>query len=122
MIKESLPELIIGEFGEKLYKKSLIFPNNKINIIYIREDPIKINSIILDNDREFHLIIDEEEAEIFHDCPSFLIHSLKEKKICVHLIKALLMIKKNLALKILSNFENYKLTSEDFGSKKKSKN
>ncbi len=122
MIKESLPELIIGEFGEKLYQKSLIFPNNKINIIYISKDPIKINSIILDNDREFHLIIDEEEAEIFHDCPSFLIHSLKEKKICVHLIKALLMIKENLALKILNNFNNYKLTSEDFGSKKKSKN
>ncbi|TFG01939.1 MAG: hypothetical protein EU540_02550 [Promethearchaeota archaeon] len=122
MIKESLPELIIGEFGEKLYKKSLIFPNNKINIIYIREDPIKINSIILDNDREFHLIINQKKAEIFHDCPSFLIHSLKEKKICVHLIKALLLIKKNLALKILSDFSNYKLTSEDFGSKKKSKN
>jgi hypothetical protein len=122
MIKKTFSELIIGEFGEKLFQKSEIFPNNKINLIYIREDPIKINSIILDNDREFHLIIDEEEAEIFHDCPSFLIHSQKEKKICVHLIKVLLLIKKNLALEILSNFNNYKLTSEDFGSKKKSKN
>ena len=109
MIKKTFSELLIGEFGEKLFQKSEIFPNNKINLIYIREDPIKVNSIILDNDREFHLIIDEEKAEIFYDCPSFLIHSQKEKKICVHLIKVLLLIKKNLALEILSNFNNFYL-------------
>ena len=120
MIKKSLPELIIGEFGEKLFQKSLIFPNNKVNII--REDPRKINSIILDNDREFHIIINQNKAEIFHDCPSFLIHSEKQRKICVHLIKVLLLIKKEIAFEILNNFSNYKLTSEDFGSKKKSKN
>ncbi len=122
MDKKSISELIIGEFGEKLFQKSQNFPNNKINIIRQKEDPIKINTIILDNDREFHLIIDGKRGEIFHDCPSFLIHSEKEKKICIHFIKLLLLIKKQLAIEILSNFQDYNLTSEDFGSKKKSKN
>ncbi len=122
MANISLSELIIEEFGDKLYQKSKNFPNNKINVIFFREHPLKINAIILDNDREFHLIINKKKFEIFHDCPSFLIHSEKEKKICVHFIKTLLLIKKHLAIDILNNFDRYKLTSEDFGSKKKSKN
>ncbi|MFX0042720.1 MAG: hypothetical protein ACFE8L_07395 [Candidatus Hodarchaeota archaeon] len=122
MTKTSLSKKIINEFGDKLYQKSFNFPNNKINIIYLREQPIKIRSIILDNEREFHLIIDEKNGEIFHDCPLFLIHSERSEKICVHLIKLLMIIKNSLALKILENLENYLLTSEDFGSQKKSKN
>ncbi|TFG12954.1 MAG: hypothetical protein EU535_05630 [Promethearchaeota archaeon] len=122
MIKISLSDVIIEKFGEKLYNKSKNFPNNKINIIRSKENPIKINTIVLDNDREFHLIIDQKKGEIFHDCPSFLIQSEKEKKICIHFVKLLLSIKKHLALEILKDFENYSLTSEDFGSKKKSKN
>ncbi|GAG91225.1 unnamed protein product [marine sediment metagenome] len=122
MTTSSLSKKIINEFGEKLYKKSFNFPNNKINIIYLREEPIKIRSIVLDNEREFHLIIDEKNGEIFHDCPLFLIHSERSEKVCVHLIKLLMIIKNSLAVKILENLENYLLTSEDFGSKKKSKN
>jgi len=122
MTISSLSKKIINEFGEKLYQKSFNFPNNKINIIYLREEPIKIKSIVLDNEREFHLIIDEKKGEIFHDCPSFLIHSERSEKVCVHLIKLLMIIKNSLAVKILENLENYLLTSEDFGSKKKSKN
>jgi len=122
MIKISLSDVLIEKFGEKLYSKSKNFPNNKINIIRLKENPIKINSIILDNDREFHLIIDGKRGEIFHDCPNFLIHSEREKKICIHFVKLLLLIKNHLALEIAKDFENYSLTSEDFGSKKKSKN
>ena len=122
MEKKSISELIIEEFGEKLLQKSQNFPNNKVNIIFSRNRPIKINVIILDNDREFHLIIDGKKGEIFHDCPSFLIHNEKEKRICIHFIKTLLLIKQNLSVEILNNFQEYKLTSEDFGSRKKSKN
>jgi hypothetical protein len=122
MEKNPISEFIIGKFGEKLFQKSQNFPNNKINIIFSRNKPIKINAIILDNDREFHLVINEKKTEIFHDCPRFLIHSEKEKKVCVHFIKTLLLINKKLSLEILNNFDDYKLTSEDFGSKKKSKN
>ncbi|MCK4481442.1 MAG: hypothetical protein KAV01_13010, partial [Candidatus Lokiarchaeota archaeon] len=122
MVKKSISSLIIDKFGLNLYQKSLKFLTNKINIIDIGEDPIKIRSIILDNEREFHLIIDEKNNEIFHDCPSFLIHSEKNKKVCVHLIKLLSIIKINLAQKIIGNFKSFYLTSEDLGSQKKSKN
>ena len=118
----SLSELLIKIFGEKLYKQSVKFPNNKINIISIKVEPIKIRTIILDNDREYHLIINQKKAEIFHDCPNFLIHSSREDKICIHFLKLLILIKKELAIKIIEEFEKYSLTSEDFGSKKKSKN
>lgn len=118
----SISNLVIEKFGLNLLQKSLKFPKNKINIFYLREEPLKIRSIILDNDREYHLIIDEKKAEIFHDCPLFLIHSEREKKICVHFIKLLSIIKAQHATKILMNLENYSLTSDDFGLKKKSKN
>jgi len=122
MVKKSLSSLIIDKFGLNLYQKSLKFLTNKINIIDIEEDPIKVRSTVLDNEREFHLVIDEMNNEIFHDCPSFLIHPEREKKVCVHLIKILLVIKRNIAQNILENFKNYNLTSEDIGSHKKSKN
>ncbi len=122
MVKKSISSLIIDKFGLNLYQKSLKFLTNKINIIDIGEDPIKIRSIILDNEREFHLIIDEKNNEIFHDCPSFLIHSEREKKVCVHLIKLLLIVKNNIAQNILENLNSYSLTSEDIGSYKKSEN
>ena len=63
---------------------------NKLTIISLKKYPIKIRSTILDDEREFHLIIDEEKKEIFHDCPSFLIHSNKDDKVCVHIIKLLI--------------------------------
>ncbi len=122
MVENSISSLIIDKFGLNLYQKSLKFLTNKINLINVEEDPILIRSLILDNEREFHLIIDEMNNEIFHDCPSFLIHSEKNKKVCVHLIKLLSIIKNNLAQKILENFKSYLLTSEDLGSQKKSKN
>jgi len=122
MVKKSISSLIIDKFGLNLYQKSLKFLTNKINIIDVEEDPINIRSIILDNEREFHLIIDEKNNEIFHDCPSFLIHPEREKKICVHLIKFLLVIKSNIAQNILENLKSYTLTSEDIGSHKKRKN
>lgn len=122
MTQNTLKDQIIEEFGLKLYQKSLNFPNNKISIINIREDPIKIRCVILDNDRDLHLIIDEKKAEIFHNCPSFLIYNNKKEKICVHLTKLLMMIKEPLSLKIMQELNKYTLTYEDFGSKKKSKN
>ena len=122
MTIKPISELVIEKFGLDLFQQSLNFPKNKINIFSLREEPLKIRTIILDNDREYHLIIDEKKAEIFHDCPLFLIHSEREKKICVHFIKLLSIIKTQHAVKLLKNLENYNLTSDDFGFKKKSKN
>jgi len=122
MVKKSISSLIIEKFGLNLYQKSLKFLTSKVNIIDIQEDPILIRSLILDYEREFHLIVDNRNNEIFHDCPAFLIHSEREKKICIHLIKLLLVIRDSLAQKIIEDFNKYNLTSEDLGSKKKSKN
>ncbi len=118
----SISERIIKEYGLKVYNQASNIPNNKINIIYLKKEPkIKIRAIIFDNDRESHLIINEKKAEIFHNCP-FVIQSLKEEKVCIHLIKILTIIKEDIAFKILDNIKNYHFFSEDFGSKIKSKN
>ena len=122
MTEKSISSFIIEKFGLNYYQKSLKFPSNKINIFSIQQEPFKIRSIILDNDREYHLIVDEKKCEIFHDCPSFLIHSERDKKICVHFIKFLLMVKFQYSNKILANLNKYALTSDDLGSKKKGKN
>ena len=71
MIKLSLSDVIIEKFGDKLYRKSKNFPNNKINIIRCKENPTKINSIILDNDREFHLVIDGKRGKYSTIVPIF---------------------------------------------------
>ena len=60
MIKKTLSEILIERYGNDLYKKSVEFPKNKINIISLKEDPIKIRAVILDNEREYHLIIDDK--------------------------------------------------------------
>lgn len=122
MTSKLISDQLIKIFGLNLYQKSLKFLSNKINIIYSRESPIKIRSLILDNEREFHLIIDEKNKEIFHDCPSFWIHSDREKKVCVHLLKLISIIKNETAYFILDNFKDFNLTSKDLSSKKRSKN
>ncbi len=122
MTEKSISDFIIEKFGLNFYQKSLKFPSNKINIFSTRKEPLKIRSIILDNDREYHLIIDEKNYEIFHDCPLFLIHSERDKKICVHFIKLLMIVKYQHSNKILMNLNKYSLTSDDLGSRKKSKN
>ncbi len=122
MNNKALSEIINSKFSENLYRKSLDFPKNKIKFISLRKDPIKIRSIILDNDREFHLIIDEKNLEIFHDCPKFLIHTERDDKICNHIIRVITLLDENIAIRLLNKIDNYYLTSEDFGSKKKSKN
>ncbi len=122
MTSKLISDQLTKIFGINLYQKSLKFLSNKINIIYSRESPIKIRSLILDNEREFHLIIDEKNKEIFHDCPSFWIHSDREKKVCVHLLKLISIIKNETAQNILDNFDDYNLTSKDLSSKKRSKN
>lgn len=122
MSRKVIPQLIIDKFGLDLVKKAQDYPINKLTIISLRKDPIKIRSTILDDEREFHLIIDEKKKEIFHDCPSFLIHSNREDKMCIHIIKLLLSVDLELSLRIIKNLDEFNLTSEDFGSKKKSKN
>jgi hypothetical protein len=122
MTEKSISSLIIEKFGLNFYQKSLKFPSNKINVFFTRDEPLKIRSVILDNDREYHLIIDEKKNEIFHDCPLFLIHSERDKKICVHFIKLLMAVKVQHSNKILLNLDKYKYSSDDLGSKKKGKN
>ena len=120
MSEKSINELLSENFEPELVIEAINFPSNKFNIITLKENPIKIRCVILDNDREFHLIIDELRSEIFHDCPTFLIHSEKKEKICIHIIKIFTMIEESIAIKILSSLETFVLTS--IGSKKKSKN
>lgn len=122
MTENPLSKYIIDKFGQKIYEKSINFPNNKISIIYLTENPFKVRALILDNEREFHLVINQKRAEIYHDCPSFLINDKFEDKICIHVIKIFLMIKESLALFLLPEIEDYSFTSEDIGSIKKSKN
>ncbi len=109
------------KIGEVTYHKALDFPSNKLNIISFKDNPIKIRAIALDNDREYHIVISEKRKEIFHDCPS-LMQAEPQKKICVHIAKLMLSIREDVAIKILSNYLNYSLTSDDIGSKRKSKN
>ena len=118
MLSENLTKL----FGAKLYQKAVEFPKNKVKIIAIREKPIKVRSIILDHVREFHLVINEKRFEIFHDCPSFLIHTERRDKMCIHIVTLLTFLEEELASKIIENLDSYVLTSEDFGSKRKRKN
>ncbi len=120
MTNKSFSETIIEKYGRELYKKSVKFPKSKINIISLKEDPIKIRAVILDNEREYHLIINDKE--IFHDCPTFLIHSEIDDKICIHLIKLLTMLKPSISLELLEKINKMSLTSEDLRSKKKSTN
>ncbi len=122
MTEKPISSLIIEKFGLEFYQKSLKFPSNKINIFFIRDEPLKIRSVILDNDREYHLIIDEKNNEIYHDCPLFLIHSERDKKICVHFIKLLMSVKVKYSNKILLKLDKYRLSSDDLGSKRKGKN
>ncbi|TXT59344.1 MAG: hypothetical protein BAJALOKI2v1_220017 [Promethearchaeota archaeon] len=117
-----LEQKIIEKFGKKKLEKAKEFPNNNLTLVLYERDPLKVRSIILENEREFHLIIDEEKGEIYHDCPTFLIYSEPEEKGCIHLIKLFLTIEASLSLDILNHFERFNLTSEDFGSNKKSTN
>ncbi len=121
-LKTELKANIIKRVGEPLFKKAKDFPNNNIKIISIQNDPLFVRALFFDNEREFHIIVDEEKKEIFHDCPSFLIYSSIEKKICKHLLKLFLILKKEKSLEIIKNLNQYNLTSEDFGSEKKRRN
>ena len=122
MTKISISERLKDIFGENLFQKSLKFPRNKINIFNLRKEPFKVRSIILDNDREYLLIIDEKKKEIFHDCPIFRIYSEKDKKICVHLVKLVSILNPQYSTRILENINTYNFTSDDYQSRKKSKN
>jgi len=122
LTKNKLLKIFFELFDEKRITKASEFPNNKISIISCSDDPIQIRSLVLDNDREFHIIIDEKKKEIFHDCPTFLFESERNEKICIHIIKLFLLLKDNISKKILTELSEYELSYEDFGSKKKSKN
>jgi len=122
MTKKSISEIISERFGVEIYKESVKFPKNKINIISLKENLIEIRAIIFDEDREYHLIIDEKRKEIFHDCDVFFSGMDIDKKACPHLIKLLLMVKPSISKNILNNINIFNFTSEDYSSKKKSKN
>lgn len=122
MPESKLKTLVIRKLGEDLFKKAKSFPNNNVNIISSQENPLFIRAIFFDNERDFHLIIDEERKEIFHDCPSFLIYSSIDKKLCKHFLKLLFLLKEPKALQIFEQIKDFDLTSEDFGSQRKSTN
>jgi len=118
----SISEIISERFGVERYKESVKFPINKINIISLKENPIEIRAIIFDEEREYHLIIDERRKEIFHDCDVFFSGLDIDKKACPHLLTLLLMVEPSISKNILNNINNFNFTSEDYSSKKKSKN
>ena len=122
MTKNSISEIISERFGVERYNESVKFPINKINIISLKENPIEIRAIIFDEEREYHLIIDERRNEIFHDCDVFFSGLDIDKKACPHLITLLLMVEPSISKKILNKINNFNFTSEDYSSKKKSKN
>ena len=122
MTKKLISDIIFERFGVERYEESLKFPTNKINIISLKENLIEIRAIIFDEEREYHLIIDEKKMEIFHDCDVFFSGMDSYEKTCPHLISLLLMVQPSVSKNILSDFNNYTFTSEDYSSKKKSKN
>ncbi|MFO8019503.1 MAG: hypothetical protein R6U96_12830 [Promethearchaeia archaeon] len=122
MTEKTLSKRLIRIFGEKKYEKAESFSKNKINIIKSQKSPLEIRVIILENERELHLIIDEKASEIYHDCPDFLIHKDPHDKICPHFLKLLLVLDPPVSFSILENLDNYRLTSADPGSFKKSQN
>jgi len=122
MTKKLIHEIISERFGVERYIESMKFPVNKINIISLKKNPIEIRAIIFDEEREYHLIIDERRNEIFHDCDVFFSGMDIDKKACPHLITLLLMVEPSISKDILNNINNFKFTSEDYSSKKKSKN
>jgi hypothetical protein len=122
MTKKPVSEIIIESFGVERYEESVKFPINKINIISLKQNPIEIRAIIFDEEREYHLIIDEKKNEIFHDCDVFFSGMDTNEKTCPHLISLLLMVKPLISKNILKKINSFDLTSEDFSSKKKSKN
>ena len=119
MTINKLHDIFLELFDEERVIKASEFPNNKISIISCSDDPIQIRSLVLDNDREYHIIINENEKEIFHDCSTFLFESERNEKICIHIIKLFLLLKDNISKKILTELSEYELSYEDFGSKKK---
>ncbi|MHA1670912.1 MAG: hypothetical protein ACTSV5_10085 [Promethearchaeota archaeon] len=122
MTNNKLLKIIVEIFGKDRVTKAAELTNNKISIISCSDDPIQIRCLVLDNDREFHIIINEKKKEIFHDCPTFLFESERNEKICIHIIKLFLLLKENISKKILKELSEYNLSYEDFGSRKKSKN
>ncbi len=109
---EERTNLVKEKFGQVLFSKANKFLASQMNIIKETEEPIDFRAIILDeNNREFHIIVNNENLFIFHDCPYFL-----KQKICFHIVKSFLIMPINLAVKILDNFEQYNLISEDLGS------
>ena len=71
MSYNSLSNLLIEKFGKDNYEQAENFPINKISIISIKKDPIKISAMILDNEREFHIIIDQKKKKFIMIVPPF---------------------------------------------------
>ena len=108
--------LIKETFGQALFTMANKFIDSQINIIQDIEAPIDFRAIVLDdNNREFHIIINEKNSFIFHDCPYFL----KKNSPCFHIVKSLLIMPISMSFKILNNLQNYQLLSEDLGSRLK---
>ncbi len=61
MNAETLSDLLIKQFGKDIFQNADDFPYNKISIISSRENPFKLCALILDNEREFHLIINQKK-------------------------------------------------------------
>ena len=63
MNAETLSDLLIKQFGKDIFQNADDFPYNKISIISSRENPFKLCALILDNEREFHLIINQKKKK-----------------------------------------------------------
>ena len=107
MISEQNSDHIKLYFGKEIYGKIEDIPDESIKIIDIIKDPLKIRALIFERGNLYHLIIDGKNKTIYHDCPSFLTNESFEGKFCLHIIKLLFLLEKDIYSEILKDLKHY---------------
>jgi len=107
MISEQDSDHIKLYFGKEIYGKIKEIPDDRIKILDIIKDPLKIRALIFERGNLYHLIIDDKNKTIYHDCPSFLMNESFEGKNCLHIIKLLFLLEKDVYSKIIKDLKHY---------------
>jgi len=105
LIKSRISEYISTYFGSVICEKANEIQNDLLNILSIKENPTKIRAIIFEKGNPIHIVIDEKNKVIFHDCLSFF--NPEENYPCAHLTKLLLAINPNTAMQIFQDWHLY---------------
>lgn len=94
-------------FGKEIFGKFKDIPDDSIKILEKIKDPIKIRALIFERGNLYHLIIDDKNKIIYHDCPSFLMNETFEGNYCLHIIMLLFMLEKDIYSKIIRDLSKY---------------